>query len=169
MDSRSNIDGITWFADAIFPLIASRRPKAEVLVVGRNPSEALVAKARASNLPFTFTGFVDDIRPHVSSAHVSVIPLRVGSGTRIKAFEAMALGVPVVSSRIGAEGLAISPGIHFLEQDSPDAFAEAVLQLLDSPAASQTMAQTARTHLETYFGWAHIARQFEAICMAARG
>ena len=167
MDSRSNIDGITWLTEAIWPLIARRRPKIELLVVGRNPAEAMVSKIKAAGLPVTFTGFVDDIRPHVASADVSVIPLRVGSGTRIKAFEAMALGRPVVSTRIGTEGLDITPGTHFLERDTPEDFADAVIQILENPEASRTMAHAARTRLEERFSWGHVARQFEAICSRA--
>jgi glycosyltransferase involved in cell wall biosynthesis len=70
-----------------------------------NPPSALVAAARQRGLPWTFTGYIDDIRPHVATARVFVIPLRVGSGTRIKAFEAMAMGRPVVSTTVGVEGL----------------------------------------------------------------
>ncbi len=169
MDSRSNIDGVTWLAEEIWPLIAAKRPNAEVLVVGRNPAEALVAKVKALNLPFRFTGFVDDIRPHVASADISVIPLRVGSGTRIKTFEAMALGRPVVSTQIGTEGLDITPGEHFLEADTPQAFAAAVLRLLDNPAETLAMATAARARLEERFSWRHVARQFEAICLRAAG
>jgi glycosyltransferase involved in cell wall biosynthesis len=110
---------------------------------------------------------VDDIRPHVASADVSVIPLRVGSGTRIKAFEAMAMGRPVVSTRIGTEGLDITPGTHFLEHDTPEAFADAVVSLLENPQAARAMARAARDRLEERFSWGHVARQFEAICARA--
>lgn len=165
MDSRSNIDGVGWLAEAVWPLIAARRPGAEVVVVGRNPAPALVERVKALGAGFRFTGFVDDIRPHVSGADVSVIPLRVGSGTRIKAFEAMALGRPVVSTRIGTEGLDITPGEHFLEADGAADFASAVLRLLDDPALAQDMAVRARARLEERFSWRHVARQFEAICL----
>ena len=165
MDSRSNIDGVTWLAEAIWPRIAAARPAAEVIVVGRNPAEALVSRIKTLGVPFRFTGFVDDIRPPIMGADVSVIPLRVGSGTRIKAFEAMALGRPVVSTRVGTEGLDITPGEHFLEEDTPDGFAAAVLALLDDPARAQAMAQAARARLEERFSWRHVARQFEAVCL----
>jgi glycosyltransferase involved in cell wall biosynthesis len=168
MDSRSNIDGVTWLAESIWPLIAARRPKAEMIVVGRNPNEALVARVKTLGLPFTFTGFVDDIRPHVAGADISVIPLRVGSGTRIKAFEAMALGRPVVSTQIGTEGLDITPGEHFLEADTPEAFANAAVSLLENPTRAVAMAAAARARLEERFSWRHVARQFEAICLTAR-
>ncbi len=165
MDSRSNIDGVNWLIDAIWPRIAAARPNAELVVVGRNPPEALVAKAAGQRI--RFTGFVDDIRPHVAAADVSVISLRVGSGTRIKAFEAMALGRPVVSTALGTEGLDITPGTHFLMEDEPGAFADAVLRLLGEHGTAREMAQAARARLEERFSWRHVARQFEAICLAA--
>ncbi len=168
MDSRSNIDGVTWLAEEIWPLILAVRPKAEAVIVGRNPPPDLVAKLSSPGHNISFTGFVDDIRPHVSGADVSVIPLRVGSGTRIKAFEAMALGRPVVSTRVGIEGLDITPGEHFLQADTAAHFAASVLALLDDASRATTMAQVARNRLEERFSWRHVSRQFEAICIAAR-
>ena len=168
MDSRSNIDGVKWLAADIWPLVAACRPKVEALIVGRNPGEELVASIKAQGLNFRFTGFVDDIRPHVSSADVSVIPLRVGSGTRIKAFEAMALGRPVVSTSIGIEGLDVTDGAHYRCADTPEAFAAAIVELLDQSGTAATMAQSARALLEEHFSWRLIARQFEQICQEAQ-
>jgi glycosyltransferase involved in cell wall biosynthesis len=167
MDSRSNIDGIEFLSDEVWPLIARARPDARAVIVGRNPSPALVAKAQGRNLPWRFTGFVDDIRPHIAAAQVSVIPLRVGSGTRIKAFEAMALGRPVVSTTLGVEGLDITPGAHFLAADTAADFAAAILRLFDDSALRAQLARAARARLEERFSWAHVARQFEAICLRA--
>jgi glycosyltransferase involved in cell wall biosynthesis len=167
MDSRSNIDGIEFLIDEVWPLIARARPDARAVIVGRNPPAALVAKAQSRGLPWRFTGFVDDIRPHIAAAQVSVIPLRVGSGTRIKAFEAMALGRPVVSTTLGVEGLDITPGEHFLAADSATDFAAAILRLFDDAALRARLAQAARARLEERFSWAHVARQFEAICRRA--
>ncbi len=169
MDSRSNIDGVTWLAEEVWPLIEAARPKAEMIVVGRNPAEALVARVKKLGRPFRFTGFVDDIRPHVAQGDISVIPLRVGSGTRIKAFEAMAMGRPVVSTTLGVEGLDITPSVHFEVADTAEAFAQAVLRRLDDPAGTAAMAQVARRLLEERFSWHQIARQFEAICLKALG
>jgi glycosyltransferase involved in cell wall biosynthesis len=167
MDSRSNIDGVTWLAEEVWPLIEARRPQAEMIVVGRNPAEALVARVKKLGRPFRFTGFVDDIRPHVAQGDISVIPLRVGSGTRIKAFEAMAMGRPVVSTTLGVEGLDITPGVHFEVADTAEAFAGAILRRLDDPAGTAAMAAAARLLLEERFSWRQVARQFEAICEKA--
>lgn len=167
LDSPANIDGVDFLMREVWPLVARARRAARALMIGRRPAPALVEFARGKNLPFTFTGFVDDIRPHVADAHVMVIPLRVGSGTRIKAFEAMAMGRPVVSTRIGIEGLDIAAGEHFLAADTAPDFAAAILRLLDDAALRGRLAEAARARLEQRFGWAQVARQFETICLAA--
>ena len=167
MDSPANIDGVEFLMREVWPLIARRRPRARALVVGRNPAPSLQATARERGLPFEFTGFVEDIRPFVAGAHVSVIPLRVGSGTRIKAFEAMAMGRPVVSTRIGVEGLDIEAGRHFLAADDAEDFAEATVRLLGDAGLRDGLARAARARLEERFSWVLVARQFEDICLRA--
>lgn len=166
MDSRSNIDGIEFLMNEVWPLLAAARPQARMLVVGRNPPSALVARAERQGLPWRFTGFVNDVRPHVLAGAVSVIPLRVGSGTRLKAFEAMALGRPVISTRLGVEGLAVQPGIHFVAAETAGEFAAAVAGLLGDAAQRRRLAKAARALLEERFSWAQVGRQFEAICLA---
>ena len=167
LDSPANIDGITFLMNDIWPRVAQARPRARALIVGRNPHPSLLTTARERNLPFTFTGFVDDIRPYVAEGHVAVIPLRVGSGTRIKAFEAMAMGRPVVSTSIGIEGLDITPDSHFLAADTAEHFAAAILRLLADPTLRSTLAHSAYARLQERFSWTHVARQFEAICLRA--
>jgi glycosyltransferase involved in cell wall biosynthesis len=167
MDSPANTDGIDFLMNEIWPVVARARPQARALIVGRNPQKSLFAAVQERGLPWTITGSVDDIRTYVAQGHVSVIPLRVGSGTRIKAFEAMAMGRPVVSTRVGIEGLDVEPGQHFLAADTGADFAAAILRLLDDANLRQTLAQTARARLEERFSWAHVARQFEAICERA--
>jgi len=167
MDWRANIDGIAFLMDEVWPLVLRARPEAEAVIVGRNPPAELVAKARERGLAWRFTGFVDDIRPYVAAAHVYVIPLRVGSGTRIKAFEAMSMGRPVVSTAIGVEGLDVAPGHHYLKADTAADFAGAILRLLDDAGLRETLARAARARVEKRFSWLQVARQFEAICLRA--
>src|SRR5258707_14853174 len=132
MDWMANIDGIEYFMEQVWPEVARVRRDGKFGVVGRQPPAALVERAAARGLNWEFTGFVDDVRPYVRRAHVYVIPLRVGGGTRIKVYEAMALGCPVVSTRIGVEGLPVEHDRHYLEADSADAMAAAVVSLLGS-------------------------------------
>ncbi len=167
MDSAANIDGMQWFMDAVWPLVAADIPGARVTVVGRNPDPKLVQAARERNLPWTFTGFVDDVRRFVHEAAVYVIPLRVGGGTRIKAYEAMALGRPVVSTLIGVEGLSLEPGRHYLLADSAEAFARSVLQLLRDGALRLRLAAESRRLVEQSFSAHRAAEVFEAICIKA--
>jgi glycosyltransferase involved in cell wall biosynthesis len=141
-------------------------------VVGRNPPATLVAEAAKKGLPWRFTGFVDDMRPEVLAGDVSVIPLRVGSGTRLKTFEAMALGRPVVSTTLGVEGLAVVPGEHCLIADTAEAFAAEIIRLLADAQLRGRLAASARRLLEEQrFSWQAIGRQFESICRrtVARG
>ena len=167
MDWRANIDGIEFLMDEVWPLVLRARPKAEAMIVGRNPPADLVARAGERGLAWCFTGFVDDIRPFVAESHVYAIPLRVGSGTRIKAFEAMAMGRAVVSTTVGVEGLDVGHETHFLAADSAPDFAAAILRLLGDPALRERLARAARARVEERFSWAHVARQFEAICQRA--
>ena len=167
MDSPANTDGIAFLMDEIWPLVLRARPAARALIVGRNPQLALLDAVRRRNLAWTVTGSVPDIRPPMAQAHLAVIPLRVGSGTRIKAFEAMAMGLPVVATTIGIEGLDITPGEHFLAADTAPDFAAAILTLLANSDERTRLATAARTRLGARFSWSHIARQFEAICTRA--
>ncbi len=167
MDSRSNIDGIIFLLREVWPKIAAARPDARMKIVGRKPPSTLVAEAQAAFPSWSFTGFVDDIRPHLQQGDISAIPLRVGSGTRLKAFEAMALGLPVVSTTLGVEGLGLTPGEHYIAADTPDRFAHAILHLLDDTAERIRLAEDGRALLEARYGWAVIGRQFEAICLDA--
>jgi glycosyltransferase involved in cell wall biosynthesis len=167
MDWLANIDGVEFFMDAVWPAISRVRPRARCVIVGRSPPQALVDRARARTLNWEFTGFVDDVRPFVHNAHVYVIPLRVGGGTRIKVYEAMAMGCPVVSTRIGVEGLPVEHDRHYLEADSADAMAAAVLSLLDDRERSDQLSLQARKHVEENMSARRAAQVFEEICLQA--
>jgi glycosyltransferase involved in cell wall biosynthesis len=163
MDWAANIDGIRFFLAEVWPRVLTGRPDARFVIVGRRPPAALVDQA--NSLPgVQCTGYVDDVRPYVRGAHVSVIPLRVGGGTRIKAFEAMAMGCPVVSTAIGIEGLDIRPDDHFLLRDDASEIADAVLRLFNDGALRHRLAQQARQCVEARFGHRVAAKAFEAIC-----
>ncbi len=163
MDSRSNIDGIAFLLREVWPHMPA---ETRMLVVGRNPPAELVAEARGLN--WEFTGRVEDIRPHLAQGDVAVIPLRVGSGTRLKAFEAMAMGLPVVSTQLGVEGLGLVPGEHFVAADEAAGFAAAARALLGDYGRRLALAETGRALLEARYGWERIGRQFEEICEEAR-
>lgn len=165
----ANAEGLAWMLEEAWPRVLATRPQARAVIVGRGAPDWLREKVRAAGAAWEFTGFVDDIRPHVRDAHAYVIPLRVGSGTRIKAFEALAMGCPMVSTSLGIEGLAIDAGAHFVAADTGEEFAVGILRVLDDHDGAARMAERARALLEEKFSWAQVARQFEGICLAALG
>ncbi len=163
MDWYPNEDAITHFIDAILPAIRREIPQVGLTVVGRNPTDRLRRAAAAADV--RVTGTVDDVRPYVSKAAVYVVPLRIGGGTRLKIFEALAMGKPVVSTGVGAEGLPLEPGVHFLRADEPAEFARAVVSLLGDPGRRKALAMAGRRLIEERFSWAQVAREFEARCL----
>lgn len=167
MDWMANVDGIEYLMNDVWPAIAHARPHAQCVIVGRSPPRVLVERARTRGLNWEFTGFVDDVRPFVRNAHVYVIPLRVGGGTRIKVYEAMAMGCPVVSTRIGVEGLPVERDRHYLEADSADAMASAVLSLLENRERSSRLSQQARKFVEEHMSARRASEAFEEICLQA--
>jgi glycosyltransferase involved in cell wall biosynthesis len=106
------------------------------------------------------TGWVDDIRPYLAKGAVCIVPLRIGSGTRLKIFEAMAMGKAVVSTTIGAEGLPGRHGTELLLADSPDDFAQCVTMLLGDEALRRKIGTAARTLVETKYSWGAVAAEF---------
>lgn len=166
MDWAANIDGVQFFLKEVWPLILAGRPEARFVAVGRNPPGALVSLARSMQ-NVELTGFVDDVRPYVHAAHAFVIPLLVGGGTRIKAFEAMAMGCPIVSTSIGTEGLGAEPEVHFLERDGAQQMADAVLALLFDAGLRHSLSVRARQIVEQRFGHHVAAKAFEKICLHA--
>lgn len=166
MDWAANIDGIEFFLADVWPLVKARIPQARLVVVGRNPPASLINAASA--MPdVNVTGFVDDVRPYVRDAHAFVIPLRVGGGTRIKAFEAMAMGCPVVSTAIGIEGLDIVDEVHYLRADAASDLADALVRVLQDADLRLRLSRAARRLVEEHFGHAVAARAFEEACLRA--
>jgi sugar transferase (PEP-CTERM/EpsH1 system associated) len=159
MDWLPNEDAIFYFADAILPLIREHSPEVFLDVVGRNPSRKLQALAE-SEKSIRLTGWVDDIRPFVGRGSVCIVPLRIGGGTRLKIFEAMAMGKAVVSTSVGAEGLAVRSGENIVLADTPNDFAQAVISLLRDPRRRQQLGAAARTLVQENYGWTIVANDF---------
>ncbi|MGA9393415.1 MAG: glycosyltransferase family 4 protein [Candidatus Sulfotelmatobacter sp.] len=161
MDWLPNEDAIFYFADAILPLIKQRFPDISLKVVGRNPSRNLQALA-ASEKCIELTGWVNDIRPFLARGAVCVVPLRIGGGTRLKIFEAMAMGKAVVSTSVGAEGLAVQSGENILLADTPNDFAESVISLLTHQGRRQQLGTAARTLVQEDYSWTKVAQDFSS-------
>jgi sugar transferase (PEP-CTERM/EpsH1 system associated) len=162
MDWMPNEDAMVYFIKRILPRIRRQIPNASLCVVGRNPSRALLELA-ASHQGVEITGIVEDIRPFVHRAAVYVVPLRIGGGTRLKIFEAMAMGKAVVSTTIGAEGLPVHPGQDILIADDPEEFADTTIRLLGDPGRREELGRTARELVTRTYSWDAVVQPFETV------
>jgi polysaccharide biosynthesis protein PslH len=160
MDWLPNEDAIIYFASKILPIIQTRLPDVKLSVVGRKPTRKVMALAE-TNPALRIVGRVDDIRPYVHEAAAYVVPLRIGGGTRIKIFEAMAMGAAVVSTNIGAEGLPVKHNDNILLADSPEDFAACTVSVLSQPAERDRIGRAARNLVEARFGWSNVVDVFE--------
>ena len=163
MDWMPNEDGVAYFVDKILPLIRHEIPDAAFFAVGRRPPRRIQALASGS---VVVTGAVEDIRPYLGKAALCVVPLRSGSGTRIKIFEAMAMGKAVVSTPLGAEGLPVQHGENIILAEDPADFARQVVALLRDPQRRAQMGQAARQLVEQNYGWPAVAACFDGIIQA---
>jgi len=162
MDWQPNEDAVAYFVDAILPRIRREVPAVSFAVVGRRPSARVRALAERAGI--TVTGTVDDVRPYIAQAAVYVVPLRAGGGTRLKIFEALAMQKAVVSTTVGAEGLALMPGREFIAADDPEAFAQEVILLIRNPLRRRELGRAGRHLVETRYSWPQVAREFEEAC-----
>lgn len=160
MDWAPNIDGIQYFVTEVLPLIRQRRPGTKLSIVGRDPSPELRALAQKDPL-IEVTGTVADVRPYLWSSQVSIVPLRIGGGTRLKIYEAMAAGVATVSSRIGAEGLAAKHPNEIRLADTAPEFAAHCLELLDQPKVRSAMSAAAWNLVHDNYSWESVTDHWE--------
>ena len=157
MDWRPNIDGLKWFVSSVLPLIRARLPEFRCpwLVAGR--------LYRPNDSRIHVTGTVEDVRPYLWKSAVSIVPLRIGGGTRLKIYEAMAAKIPVVSTSVGAEGLDVRDGENIQIADSPEAFAERCIALLSAADARRKQSQAAWEMVSACYSWEVISRKFEQL------
>jgi glycosyltransferase involved in cell wall biosynthesis len=159
MDWAPNESGILEFVRSTLPLIRRDRPATSLLIVGRDPSASI--RDLAQRYPnVVVTGTVPDVRPYLWRSLVSIVPLHVGGGTRLKIYEAMAAGVATVSTSIGAEGIVAGPG-EIRIADQPEQFARECLLLLDNAGARSALANSALALVSERFSWNQVTRRFE--------
>jgi glycosyltransferase involved in cell wall biosynthesis len=152
MDWYPNRDAVEFFVLAILPRLRVSVPEARFVVGGRNPSDEF--RRRFAGLrDLEFTGTVPDMRAEIAKAAVCVVPLRIGSGTRLKILEAAAMAKPIVSTRVGAEGLDFVDGREIILADEPEAFAAAVAELLSDPARRRELGEAARRRVEERYSF----------------
>jgi polysaccharide biosynthesis protein PslH len=157
MDYRPNVEGIVWFVREIWPRL--REEPIALDIVGRDPVPSVRALAGPG---VSVVGGVPSMEPYLSRAAAAVIPIRSGGGSRLKVLEAMAGGVPVVSTSVGIAGVAAMPGVHHLCADDAESFAEAIRKTLADPAGAQERARAARALVESTYDMTAVARAYEA-------
>lgn len=151
----ANLDAVTWFAREVWPALRSRRPGATFTVTGKTEGVDLAGLSGVPGLHFS--GYLADVHPTLAASQVCVIPLRQGGGSRLKVLEAMALGVPVLSTSKGIEGLDLVGGRHCLVADEPTSFAAELQRLLDDPALGRGLAAAALEEVVPRYDWGPIA------------
>jgi sugar transferase (PEP-CTERM/EpsH1 system associated) len=157
-----NQDAAMHFIRDVFPLVLAAEPRAKFLAVGKNPSAELVALGRARE-EVIVSGFVQDVAEWVQRAEIYVVPIRYGSGTRLKVLEALAFGKPTVSTSVGAEGIDYSDGKDILIRDDPQAMAQAIVDLFADTAQARGLALAARKTAETRYDWKQIGERMADI------
>jgi glycosyltransferase involved in cell wall biosynthesis len=155
-----NVAAVQWFCRQVLPLIWRQRPNARFRIVGRDPVREITALAGKG---IEVTGTVPDVRPHLASAAVSVCPMVTGSGIQNKMLEAMAVGAPTVSTTIACQALSVEPGRDVLVADTPEAFADCVVRLLNDGELRRRVAANARRYVEQHHDWRAIGCRLEEI------
>lgn len=156
MDTFANQDGAIYLAQEILPRVRARQPVLELKLVGKSPP-ARLRRLEQHDPAIEVTGTVADVREYLQRASVSVVPLRIGGGSRLKILEAMAMALPVVSTSVGAEGLRVTHGQDILLADDADSFAAAVTRLLDSPRERLELGRAGLDLVRRHYSWATLA------------
>ncbi|MFN2464917.1 MAG: glycosyltransferase family 4 protein [Candidatus Dormibacteria bacterium] len=159
-----NVEGLIWFCHRVLPLVRARRPRAQLQVIGREPVPEVMALARLAGV--SVAPEAPEIRPYLAAAALEVVPLMVGSGTRLKALEALAAGVPLVGTTVGLEGLDLVHGETAMIADTAEDMAAAVVRVLEDRATATGLASAGRTHVEERFGWETIGKSFTDAVLA---
>ncbi len=161
MDFRPNVDGARWFAEEIWPRVRRAVPQARFWVVGQAPTASVRALHGRDGI--VVTGTVPEVEPYLVAARAVVVPLRMGSGTRLKVLQALSLARPVVSTSLGCAGLGLQSGVHLWTADAPADFAEAVVALLRDAPAADRLGREGRAFVRRHFDWKVLTPHLEAL------
>jgi glycosyltransferase involved in cell wall biosynthesis len=160
LEWRANLDAVRILLDQVFPKVIAEDPTARLHIVGRRPPEWLLRRGRKER-NVSIHADVADVRPYLYQCGVMAVPLRIGGGSRLKILEALACGLPVVSTAVGAEGLQLEPGRHFLQAETADEMSEVLLHCVHNPAPALLSAQAGQKVVETQYDWAILANKME--------
>lgn len=160
MDYRPNVDAVLWFAEAVWPQIKKKRPFTTWAIVGQKPHARLDPLRELDGV--TLTGWVDSMAPYLHGAAISIMPFRIGSGTRLKIIEAMAAKKAIVSTPIGAEGFPLRHDQELLLAETAVGLETAVLHLLNSPADQRRLGEAAYQFAQQY-DWRNVVPQLDQV------
>lgn len=166
--ARRNVEGVAWFLRACWPGIRACVPAARFVLAGAFDRAALPVDVRQAQ-GLEVTGPVQDVVPYLHAADVAVVPVRLGGGTKLKALEAMAVGLPVVATARSAAGLEVRDGVDLLVRDEPVGYIEAVVTLLRDAGTAARLGTAARRHVEARHGWDDVTRTVENVLERASG
>jgi len=167
LDWRPNLDAVRRLLDDIFPQVLAAEPQSRLAIVGRKPPQWLADRVRECR-NVSLHGDVPDVRPFLHHCGAMAVPLRVGGGSRLKILESLAAECPVVSTRVGAEGLCLVPDRHFMEVESVDGMTRALVQAIRHPHPIQEMARQGRQAVASRYDWSVLSRKLEAIWLEQR-
>ncbi len=162
LEWRPNLDGVRLLLDRVFPAVRQQQADVELVLVGRNPPAWLSEKVRG--LPgVELHANVPDVRPFLGGCSAMAVPLRIGGGSRLKILEALACGLPVVSTRIGAEGLCLRPGTDFVQVEGIEEMAAALVACLRRPEEARAQAEHGRQVVRARYDWGALADKLDAV------
>jgi glycosyltransferase involved in cell wall biosynthesis len=162
LDWRPNQDAVRCLLDDIVPRVNQQLPGARLLIVGRNPPSWLIRRVRQT-AQVDLHADVPDVRPYLAESSAMIVPLRIGGGSRLKILEALAAGLPVISTAIGAEGLKLVAGEHYWQADTVDELVAATINCLCQPASANAVAQAGRLVVQLQYDWATLAERLHEI------
>ncbi len=148
-----NADGVRWFLHDVFPRVQKRVPGVKLTIVGKNPPDDLVVEADRWGSAVSVTGYVRNLDPYMEQAAAMIVPVRAGGGMRVRILEGFARAMPMVTTTVGLEGIDARPGQHILVGDSEEAFANAVIRLLEDRALRDRLAENGRRLAEEFYDW----------------
>jgi sugar transferase (PEP-CTERM/EpsH1 system associated) len=160
MDYHANIDAVLWFYREVWPEISRKHPEVQFTIVGRDPGPEILA---LQSNRIQVTGTVDDVRSFYTRAVAAIAPIRTGSGTRLKILEAMAAGVPVISTRLGVEGLDVEDDVHVLLAEDGQETVAAIDRILLSSETRQRISVSARALVAAHYDWSAIGDRLSTI------
>jgi len=164
MDYAPNIDALRWYFGEMHTALKARVPELEVLIVGKSPVAEVAAYAQHDGV--TVTGSVPDVRPYYRQAWLQMVPLRIGGGTRLKIVESLAIGTPVVSTSIGAQGLALKHDDNILLADEAGSFVDQIARALNDGTLREQLHTNGIATARERFSWKSIGKDFTAALTA---